>query len=184
MMKHPDRESTVDESGEPSPGIAARMTSISTALRSATDLLREAEVRTIEDLELRRLHTIMAERLRGLRLAFSELEKYLKRVYGEGRVRSVEDIQADVGRLADTIHGVRLECRRLVVELGRDHRPPEPERAEMVENRRAPNVSYYLHGFLGCVDDDELPEVEEKLREASICTAESLARLLVRARND
>ena len=54
----------------------------------------------------------------------------------------------------------------------------------MVENRRAWNVSYYLHGFLGCVDDDELPEVEEKLREAAICTDESLARLLVRTRND
>jgi len=56
------------------------MTSINGSLAAATELLEG--LTKIEDLELRRLSGVLAERVKGIRLAFAELERYHKRVYG------------------------------------------------------------------------------------------------------
>ena len=89
-------------------------------------------------------------------------------------MRSIQAIQADVGKLADKISAVRMKCEKLVNELRRDHSPPEPDLSEMVENKRAPDVSYYLQGLLDVIGDDKLTDVEAELCDAATCTAESL----------
>ena len=89
-------------------------------------------------------------------------------------MRSIQAIQADVGKLANVINAVRTKCKKLVTELRRDHSPPEPDLSEMVENKQAPNVSYYLQGLLDVIDDDKLRDVEAELCDAATCTDETL----------
>jgi len=59
------------------------MATISRSLTAAEEL--QQEIREVEDLELRRLVGAFGDHLKRARLAFAELERYLKRVYGEGK---------------------------------------------------------------------------------------------------
>jgi len=62
---------------------APLMTSIEGSLAAVTELLEG--LTEIEDIELRRLVGAFGDHLKRARLAFAELERYLKRVYGEGK---------------------------------------------------------------------------------------------------
>ena len=59
------------------------MTSIRGTLAAATELLEG--LNKVEDLELRRLSGVLAERLKGTRLAFAALESYHQSVYGKDK---------------------------------------------------------------------------------------------------
>ena len=56
------------------------LASISSSLRAAEEL--QQGIREVEDLELRRLVGFFGDHLKRARLAFAELERYLRRVYG------------------------------------------------------------------------------------------------------